>query len=133
VEARLGEVYRGTRLRPAAFAVTEIPPVELPLKARGGIYLQAGYVGGKEATAFVDGQARIERTLRGVDDAGLSIGAGIWGGAQKGASRLDVGPTAGYAFRLGQAQARLSADYRFRVSRKAEPKSGPALTLSAGF
>jgi hypothetical protein len=133
LEARVGETDRHTRFTPAAYAVTEIPPVELPLKGRGEVYLQGGYVGGEGATGFVDGQVRIQRSLRGRDEAVFTAGVGAWGGKQKGAARIDFGPTASHAFRLGQTQARLSVDYRFRVSGKAEPKSGPALTLSAGF
>ncbi|WP_156457639.1 hypothetical protein [Altererythrobacter sp. Root672] len=133
LEARVGELSRDARFRPAAYAVTEIPPVELPLNTRGEIYLQGGYVGGEGATAFVDGLVRVQRTLRGLDEAGFSVGAGAWGGTQKGAARLDLGPTATQAFRLGKTRARLSVDYRFRLSGEAEPKSGPALTLSAGF
>jgi len=44
-----------------------------------------------------------------------------------------VGPSAGISFRLGEAQGRVAADYRFRVAGNAEPASGPALTLTAGF
>jgi hypothetical protein len=132
-EARVGETDRGTRVRPAVFAVTEFPPLELPLGMRAEAYAQGGYVGGEFATAFVDGQARVERRLVGRGETALSAGAGVWGGAQKNAARLDVGPTAAVTFRLGDARGRLAADYRFRVAGDAEPSSGPALTLSAGF
>jgi hypothetical protein len=137
VEARLSETDRGTRLRPAAFAVTEFPPVRLPLGVRGEVYAQGGYVGGEFATPFVDGQARAERPLARRGETELSAGAGVWGGAQKGAARLDIGPTAAVSFRLGPksfgARGRVAADYRFRVAGQAQPSSGPALTLSAGF
>jgi hypothetical protein len=133
VEARIGETARGTELRPAVIAVTELPPLELPHGTRAEAYLQGGYVGGAFATAFVDGQARIERPIGRLGDAEVRAGAGAWGGAQEGAARLDIGPTAAVAFRLGEAQARVAADYRFRVAGDAEPRSGPALTVSAGF
>jgi hypothetical protein len=133
VEARLSDTAAGTEVRPAAFAVTELAPVSLPLALRGEAYLQAGYVGGRFATAFVDGQARVDRGLARLGGAEVSAGAGVWGGAQKGAARLDVGPTAAVSFRLGEARGRVAADYRFRVAGDAEPASGPALTLSAGF
>ena len=58
---------------------------------------------------------------------------GAWGGAQDGASRLDIGPSAAVSFRLGEGRGRVAADYRIRVAGEAEPASGPALTLSAGF
>lgn len=132
-EARLTQTAAGMRVRPAAALVTELPPAQLPGGLRGETYVQAGYVGGAGATAFVDGQARIEAPLASIGQFRLRAGAGAWGGAQKGASRLDVGPTATIAVPLGSGGGRLSADWRFRVAGNAAPASGPALTLSAGF
>ena len=94
---------------------------------------QAGYVGGKYASAFADGQLRAERPLAEFGDAKLTAGGGAWGGAQKGAARLDIGPSASLQLKLGQTSSRLSMDWRFRVAGAAEPASGPALTISAGF
>ena len=137
LEARLSETAQGTELRPAAIAVTEFPQVSLPRGLRAEAYVQGGYVGGRFATAFVDGQGRVERTVARFGETEISVGAGAWGGAQKGAARLDIGPTAAVSFRLGPksngARGRVAADYRFRVAGDAEPRSGPALTLSAGF
>lgn len=131
---------RGTRhgsgkveLRPATFAVTELPPVSLPLGLRGEAYAQAGYVGGKFATAFADGQARIDREIARFDLAEVRAGAGVWGGAQKDAARLDVGPTASFDFEIGGAPARLALDYRWRIAGEAMPGRGVAVTLSTGF
>lgn len=136
-EVRLGRTAEGTDVRPAAYAVTELPPFRLPAGARGEAYLQAGYVGGRFATAFVDGQGRAERPVArfgpGKQGAELTAGAGVWGGAQKGAARLDVGPTAALTFRLGEVRGRVAADYRLRIAGDAQPASGPALTISAGF
>lgn len=137
LEARVSQTAQGTELRPAAIAVTELPPARLPGGVRAEAYVQGGYVGGRFATAFVDGQGRVEHNVARFGDTEVSAGAGVWGGAQKGAARLDVGPTAAVSFRLGPksggARGRLAADYRFRVAGEAEPRSGPALTLSAGF
>lgn len=132
-EARVTRTANGTEVRPAVYAATELQPVELPLGVRAEAYVQAGYVGGLFATGFVDGQARAERRIASFGDNEVGAGAGIWGGAQAGAARLDVGPTATVRFRLGNARGRLTADYRFRVAGDAQPASGPALTLSAGF
>jgi hypothetical protein len=44
-----------TEIRLAVFAVTEFPPVELPLGLRGETYLAGGYAGGDFATPFADG------------------------------------------------------------------------------
>jgi hypothetical protein len=132
-EARVSDTGRGTSVRPAVYAVTELNPVTLPLGARGELYLQGGYVGGDFATAFVDGQARVERSLGQVGPAEIFAGAAAWGGAQKGASRVDIGPSVGTSVSLGRFRARLTADYRVRVAGDSRPASGPALTLYAGF
>ena len=132
-EARVAENSGGTRIRPAAYAVTEVPPLRVPLGMTAEVYAQAGYVGGDFATAFADGQARLDRAVFQRRDTELSGGVGIWGGAQKGASRLDIGPTAALSFRIRGARARVEAGYRFRVAGAAAPASGPTLTLSAGF
>lgn len=133
LEARVSETASGTELRPAAVAVTELPPARLPHGLRAEAYVQGGYVGGEFDTAFIDGQGRLERTVARLGDAEVSAGAGAWGGAQRGAARLDIGPTAAVSFRVGDARGRVAADYRFRIAGDAEPRSGPALTLSAGF
>jgi hypothetical protein len=121
-------------VRAAAFAVTELPPARLPLGLRGEAYAQAGYVGGRFATAFVDGQARVDRhvvTLGRTSE--VRVGAGVWGGAQKHTARLDVGPSATIGLPIGATQSRLAIDYRWRVAGNAQPSSGPTLTISAGF
>jgi len=122
------------RLRPAAMIVTELAPIKLPLAARAEAYGQAGYVGGRFATAFADGQVRVDRGVMRLGKGELRAGAGVWGGAQKGASRLDVGPTAAMALGIGKGRnARLAVDWRIRVHGNAAPDTGPAMTLSAGF
>jgi hypothetical protein len=122
-----------TEMRPAVFAVTEFPRVELPLGLRGEAYLAGGYVGGDFATAFADGQARVDREMVRFDLGQIRAGAGAWGGAQEGAARLDVGPSASRDLKIGAAPARVSMDYRLRVAGDAEAGSGVAITLSAGF
>lgn len=133
-EVRATRTPTGTRARPALALVTEIPPVALPLRLKAEAYGQAGWVGGSGATAFVDGQMRLERRLARLGGADISAGGGMWGGAQKGASRLDAGPTARITLHpTEQSTLRVAADWRFRVAGKAAPQSGPAITLSAGF
>lgn len=135
VPLRFAAEVRGSEIgvRPAIHAVTELPAFELPFGARAEVYAQAGYVAGSLATGFADGQARIERPVARVGPSSLSAGAGVWGGAQKGAARLDAGPTLALRFPIGEAHGRLAADYRFRIAGGAMPGNGPALTLSAGF
>lgn len=132
-EVRVTRTLSGNVVRPAAALVTELPSASLPLGLRGEAYGQAGWVGGKGHTLFVDGQARLEKPIVNLGKFELRAGAGAWGGAQKGASRLDLGPTATLGVPLGPVNGRVSADWRFRVSGNAAPGSGPALTLSAGF
>lgn len=132
-EMRLQRVSGDNRLRPAVLAVTELAPAPMPLGAQGEAYVQAGYVGGEFATPFVDGQARITREVAQFDLGQLAIGAGVWGGAQKGAARLDVGPTASVQSHVGDVPTRLSVDFRERVAGDAAPGSGVAVTFSVGF
>jgi hypothetical protein len=134
VEGRVSRFSSGiTRLRPAVTLVTEMPPVMLPLALRAETYVQAGYVGGLAATPFVDGQFRLEHVASHHARGELRLGGGIWGGAQRGAGRLDVGPGATVAFATGRTGAHLSLDWRFRVAGQAMPGSGPTMTLAAGF
>jgi hypothetical protein len=132
-EVRVTRTLSGDIVRPTTALVSEFPPLVLPLGAKGEAYVQAGWVGGKHGTLFADGQARIEKPLLRAAGLELRAGAGAWGGAQEGASRLDFGPSATLAVPLGPAGGRLSADWRFRVAGHAAPGSGPAITLSAGF
>ena len=132
-EMRLADRPEGRELRPAVYAVTELPPVSLASGFEAEVYMQGGYVGGTYATAFVEGQARIDRSIMDEGQFDLRAGGGAWGGAQKDARRLDVGPSASLRFPIGDARGRLAADYRVRVAGDAQPSSGPALTLSAGF
>ena len=132
-EARITRTMTGDIVRPALALVSEFPPLPLPLGAKGEAYVQAGWVGGKYGTLFADGQARVEKPLLKSGRMELRAGAGAWGGAQEGAHRLDLGPTATLAIPIGPAGGRVSADWRFRVAGNAAPGSGPAITLSAGF
>jgi hypothetical protein len=133
-EARVNNQPGGTHLRPAAFVYTELAPLALPYDLRAQFYGQAGYVGGNFASAFADGQLRVDHRLAKLGQGELRAGGGAWGGAQKGASRLDLGPTATLGIPIGgSAGATLGLDWRFRVAGNAAPASGPALTLSAGF
>lgn len=133
VEARVSRRDERVDLRPAAFVTTGFDEAHLPMQFRARGYAQAGYVGGRDATAFADGFLAAERRLTRDEDPELLVGAGLWGGAQRGASRLDLGPSASLRFPLGEGSARLAIDYRVRVAGNAVPASGAALTLSAGF
>ena len=134
VEGRASDRPGGTEFRPAAMILTEVQPIKLPYNTRAEFYGQAGYVGGDFATAFADGQVRIDKTVGKFGRGELRAGAGAWAGAQKGAARVDIGPTAAVRLIIGdRASARLTVDWRLRAAGNAEPGSGPAVTLSAGF
>ncbi|KPP84951.1 hypothetical protein [Erythrobacter sp. HL-111] len=137
-EVRVTDGPFATELRPAAFAVTEFAPLRLPFDLTLEAYAQGGYVGGEAATAFADGQAVLAAEVAAFDSAlfgrsRLSLGAGAWGGAQEGASRVDVGPTMQLDVRVGEVPARLSVGWRERVGGDAAPASGVAATLSTRF
>lgn len=133
LEARASR--RGARvdIRPAAFVAAGIDDARLALRLSARGYAQAGYVGGPDATAFADGSIVVERQALRTDKLTVGAGGGLWAGAQRGASRLDLGPSASLRIPLGKGSARVALDYRFRLAGNAAPASGAALTLSAGF
>lgn len=127
-----------TDIRPAAYAVSEIPPQKLPLGFSLEAYAAGGYVWGDADTYFLDAQSALTRQIANfrnpdASSAALSLGGGIWGGAQRDASRVDVGPTLRLDMNLGQVPARISLDYREQVAGDAEPDSGIAATVSTQF
>jgi hypothetical protein len=137
-EVRVTDGSFATELRPAAFAVTEFAPLDLPHDLVLEAYAQGGYVAGEAATAFADGQVALTREVAAFDSvlfgpARLSVGAGAWGGAQEGARRVDVGPTMRLDLKVGEIPARFSVDWRERVEGDAAPASGVAATLSTSF
>lgn len=133
-EVRARRVGSSLAVRPAIAVVSELAPVGLPGRFEGEVYARAGYVGGRDATAFFDLQALAERTLaRPARGAELRIGGGAWAGGQRGVARLDLGPRVALRVGLGQAASRVALDWRVRVAGNASPASSAALTVSAGF
>jgi hypothetical protein len=137
-EVRYTDAAFFNAFRPAAYAVTELAPMRLPLGTTLEAYGQAGWVGGPGETPFADAQAMLVRPVPIVgrltgERLGLSLGAGAWGGAQRDAQRLDLGPTLRFDTRIGKVPARVSIDWRQRVAGEAAPGSGVAATLSTGF
>ncbi|MBC7492500.1 MAG: hypothetical protein H7241_08675, partial [Novosphingobium sp.] len=133
-EARLQSDGNGSRVRPAVQAVSQFPPISLPLGLRGEAYAAGGYVGGRGATPFYDAQGVVDHHLFGIgSNADVRIGGGAWAGGQKGVGRVDIGPRASVSFRVKRIGVRAAVDYRARVAGHAAPGSGPAFTLSAGF
>ena len=96
-------------------------------------YAQTGIVGFARGDGFVDGALQIERGLLERSRTGLRLGAGVWGAAQPGVARIDVGPILAVKQRIGPASLRISAEYRWRVAGRARPASGPALSIGTDF
>lgn len=94
-------------------------------------YAQAGIVGLSRRDPFIDGRLSLTAPLgrAGATRAGLSLS----GGAQPGASRLDIGPTFETRLPLGRVHPRLTVEWRQRVAGKARPGSGVAVTLADDF
>ena len=89
-------------------------------------YFQAGVVDFNNPDWFVDGQVAVSRPLW----RNLSGGLGVWGGAQPGLNRLDVGPR--LSLRMGRGM-RAHLDYRLNVVGNAAPGSGAVVTLAGDF
>lgn len=132
-EARVSQSGDATRLRPAIMVVSDAAPVHLPLGMRATSYAQAGYVGGEFATAFADGQAVVDCEVARFNLATVRAGVGSWAGVQKGAHRVDVGPTIHTDITVAQKPVLIAVDYRQRVDGNASPRSGFALTVSTSF
>ncbi|TPG14191.1 hypothetical protein EAH87_16630 [Sphingomonas koreensis] len=96
-------------------------------------YGQAGAIDRHSLEGFADGAARVTRRLATIGRARIDVGGGAWGGAQRGAARLDIGPSAVLALPVGRVPARLMLDWRQRIAGGARPGSGPALTLATDF
>lgn len=96
-------------------------------------YGQAGIIGLRRRAGFVDGAASIARPVASWEDIELLLGAGIWGAAQPGLSRLDIGPRAELRLPIVGERVRLGAEWRERVAGNARPGSGPALTIGVDF
>ncbi len=89
-------------------------------------YFQGGVVDFNNPDWFVDGQAAVTRPVWRT----FSAGFGVWGGAQPGLSRLDIGPRA--SLRVGP-RMRVHLDYRHKLLGNAEPGSGGVVTIAGDF
>lgn len=138
-EARVQQGASATRLRPAVLAVGGFGPRALAPGTEIEGYGQVGWVGGRQATPFFDLQASVLRRLTSADaDRGPALGLGVWSGGQQGAARLDLGPRLEWRIAPGgvlpeRLRLRVMVDWRVRVAGRAQPGSGPTLTLAGGF
>jgi hypothetical protein len=106
---------------------------ELPAKLELAAYAQAGVVGAKRRDLFVDGAARIGRSVALGGGKSLLVGGGIWGAAQPGTERLDIGPHASIRMPMAGTSVTAAVDWRIRVAGKASPGTGAAFTLATDF
>lgn len=123
----------GGRGGPALGMVGGFGPVGIPHGLRIEGYGQAGLIRRAANEAYADAAVRVARTLAMLGPARVELGAGAWGAAQRGAARLDFGPSLGIVTPLAGQKVRLSLDWRQRVAGDAHPGSGPALTLGTDF
>lgn len=118
---------------PVLGVVAGVYAVPLPLDFNLEAYGQAGVVARSRIDPFADGALRITRQVAAAGRTRLDVGAGAWGAAQRGAARLDIGPTAVASLPVGESAVRVAIDWRERVAGDARPGSGPALSLGTDF
>jgi hypothetical protein len=123
----------GGRGGPAALVVGGIDPVAIGAGFRLEAYAQAGAVHRIRTEPFADGALRITRPVAAIGRIRIDLGAGSWGGAQRGAARLDIGPTLAVAIPVADRALRLTLDWRHRIAGRAAPGSGPALSIGSDF
>lgn len=126
VERRQSIGRYGGRNAFAAFAEGGLYGRPMPWESTIDAYLQAGIVGAKQRDWFVDGSAALTRPVW----RNFSAGFGVWGGAQPGLTRLDIGPRA--SMRVNN-KVRVHLDYRQKVLGNAAPGSGGVVTLAGDF
>ena len=130
-EARLG-LDRAIRSAPAVGVIAGSGPAPLVKDFTLETYGEAGVIGARRG-GYADGAVRVARPVMRLGALKLDLGLGAWGGAQRGAARLDLGPTLGVSLPVGDRPIRLLLDWRQRVVGGAKPGSGPALTLGRDF
>jgi hypothetical protein len=118
--------YGGGRNDFALFVEGGVYDQPLPWRFLLDTYFQGGVVGIKSHDLFVDGALTITRPVY----RNFSAGFGVWGGAQPGLSRVDVGPRVTMRVRKN---VRVHLDWRQKLVGNARPGSGPALTLAGDF
>jgi hypothetical protein len=126
-------ISKGGRNAFAAIVATGFDdrPVVGDLHASG--YAQAGLVGIRSCDGFVDGAFRLEKTITSGKSSGLRLGAGVWGAAQPGIYRVDIGPRIARELDSGGRRATVALEWRQRVAGHALPPSGLTLTIGSDF
>lgn len=126
IERRIG-LNRGGRDAWSAYAAGGFYREPSPGLAVDG-YAQAGFVGVSSSDPFADGALRIAAR-----SGALAIGGGLWGAAQPGTARIDIGPRAAATVPVAGHTLTAAAEWRMRVAGNAQPGSGAAFTLAVDF
>ena len=141
LERRFG-LARGQKDRFAALIVAGSAWTDRRTQLHLEAYGQAGVVGLADPQAFFDLQMLATRPVHVADAMAVSLGGGLWAGGQQNpdgqgrkpwAHRIDLGPRAAVAVPVERGSLSLALDWRQRIDGDADPRSGAALTLSAGF
>ncbi len=122
---RLGR-YGGGRNAFALFVEGGVYQRPMPWNFSLDAYIQGGIVGLHSRDKFVDGGLTLTRPLF----RNFAGGVGVWGAAQPGVYRVDAGPRVSMKVRDNIG---IHLDWRQRLAGKAEPGSGPAVTLAGDF
>ncbi len=117
----------------ALFVASGVNDVHLTKDLSIDAYGQAGLVGFKRQEFFAGGSMNVRKDLHLSSKVKTSLGAGLWADAQRGASRVDIGPEISAKFSDTPLPLRISAQWRFRVAGNAKPASGPALVIAGDF
>jgi hypothetical protein len=124
---------RGTGDKWALLAASGVSGLPVTRSIQLDAYGQAGVVGVSTKQMFAGASAELTTELKQGRAHSIRAGVGLWGDAQRGASRLDAGPEITFRLRAGDAPIRISAQWRLRLAGSAEPHSGPALVIGTDF
>lgn len=130
-EQRFG--LRGVRGGPALGLVGGVGPLPLAGGVRIDAYGQGGAIARDGIEGFIDGAVRLSQPVAAWGPARIELGLAAWGGAQRGAARLDAGPAAAFALPLAARTLRVSVEWRQRLMGNAAPASGPAMAIGTDF
>ena len=130
-EQRIG--IANARGGPALGLVGGIGPVPIVGAVRIDAYAQGGAIARAGVEGYADGAIRLSQPVAALGPARIELGLAAWGGAQRGAARLDVGPAAALSLPVAARTLRLSLEWRQRIAGRAAPGSGPALAIGTDF
>ena len=130
-EQRIG--IANIRGGPALGLVGGVSALPLGAGLRLDGYAQGGVIARNRADGYVDGALSVARAVATLGGARLELGLGAWGAAQRGASRLDLGPAATLVLPIDGRGIRVGVQWRERIAGNARPGSGAVLSLGADF